>query len=94
MRPSSLDKEGKMTVEEFSSYSLKTQYLLLQQRGTFLLTRSTAYAWVALFEFDGFYVEVAQAQGSGKIRFIRGFKDTKDLEPYLSQINISPILNY
>jgi hypothetical protein len=82
-----------MTVQEFSGYSLDTQYQMLQQRGVFLMTRSTQYVWVVLFAFYDFYVEVAQAQDNGKIRFIRGFADTKGLDPYLTQININPILN-
>ena len=82
-----------MTVQEFSDYNYEIQYQMLRQQGVFLMTRATKHVWVVLFAFDGFYVEVAQAQGSGKIRFIRGFADTKGLAPYLSQININPILN-
>ena len=82
-----------MTVQEFSSYSYETQYQMLQMRGVYLMTRSTRYACVVLFAFEGFYVEVAQAQGSGKIRFIRSFTDIQGLAPYLSRININPVLN-
>ena len=82
-----------MTVHEFSGYSYETQYQMLRQRGVFLMTRSTKYAWVVLFAFDGFYVEVAQARGSGKIRFIRSFTYIQGIAPYLSLININPVLN-
>jgi len=80
-------------MKEFSSYSYDIQYQMLRQRGVFLMTRFTKYARVVLFALDGFYAEVAQAQGSGKIQFIRSLADTQDLDPYLSQININPILN-
>ena len=82
-----------MTVLEFSSYSIEAQYQMLKRKGVFLMTRSTQFAWVVLFAFEGFYVEVARAQCNGKIKFIRGFTDIRGLNPYLSQINITPIIN-
>ena len=82
-----------MTVQEFSDYNYEIQYQMLRQQGVFLMTRATRHVWVVLFAFDGFYVEVAQVQDSGKIRFIKSFAGTQRLDPYLSKININPILN-
>jgi hypothetical protein len=80
-------------LQQFKRYNFDEQYRILQQHGTFLMTRSTEEAWVVLFTLYSFYVEVIQDKTNGELCYIRSFTDIALLEPYLSQINISPILN-
>ena len=82
-----------MTIQQFKRYDFEKQYQLLQEKGTFLMTRSTDDAWIVLFNLHNFYVEVVQEKLNGELYFIRCFDNLELLEPYLKQINIAPILN-
>ena len=82
-----------MTIYQFSLYSYKEQYELLKQQGIFLMTRYVRDSWLVLFAFQNFYVEVIQVQPTGKLRLMRCFDDIEQLAPYLTHINIDPVLN-
>lgn len=49
---------------------------------------------VSLYELYDFYVEVYTIQESGEVIMVSAFKDTKSLEPYLEQIDISELVDY
>ncbi|HYH16332.1 MAG TPA: hypothetical protein VD794_13980 [Flavisolibacter sp.] len=82
-----------MTVQEFSFYSSDVQFETIQERGIFLFTLHAKKLRTYLFALDAFYVEVAQDRHNGQLWLIRGFDDPNQLEPYLSQIDISLLIN-
>jgi hypothetical protein len=82
-----------VTVHQFSLYSYQAQYEMLKEQGIFLMTRHIQDSWLVLFAFQNFYVEVIQVQPSGQLRLMRCFEDIEQLAPYLSEIDINPVLN-
>ena len=65
---------------------------MLKKQGIFLMNRYVKDSWLVLFAFQNFYVEVIQVQPTGKLRLMRCFDDIEELVPYLTQIDIDPIL--
>jgi len=43
-----------------------------------------------LYDMGGFYAEVLYNQETNQIQEVRSFRTTRNLEPYLDQINVSP----
>jgi hypothetical protein len=82
-----------MTAHEFSSCSNILQFEILKQAGVCLATCQSDSVLSYLFSIDTFYVEVVQDRSSGQDFNLRSFDDVDELDPYLSQIDISTMLN-
>ena len=82
-----------MTAQQFSSCSNTLQFEILKQAGICLLTRRVKTVKTYLFSVDGFYVEVIQDCHHSDTFSLRSFDDVNQLDPYLSQIDISLVLN-
>jgi len=77
-----------MTFLQFKSLSPYKQFEILAQKGVMIGDRiSTAYKFI-LYQIDSFYVEVKSNLFDTKIEAIKCFFDTKDLDPYLGDINM------
>jgi len=82
-----------MTAHEFSCCSHTLQFEILKQAGICLATGRSGRARTYLFAIDAFYVEVVQDRRNGNAFNLRSFDDVGQLDPYLSQIDISLVLN-
>ncbi|HYH13756.1 MAG TPA: hypothetical protein VD794_00960 [Flavisolibacter sp.] len=82
-----------MTALEFSRCPDAVKFEILKEAGVRLATRRTEQRLAYLFAVDGFYVEVVQGRRSGQLWTVRSFDNITYLEPYLSEIDISPVLN-
>jgi hypothetical protein len=82
-----------MTAQEFSYCSHLLQFEILKQAGVCLVTSKSGNVLSYLFSIDSFYVEVVQDRRNGNVFNLRSFDDVGQLDPYLSQIDISLVLN-
>ncbi|HYH14380.1 MAG TPA: hypothetical protein VD794_04120 [Flavisolibacter sp.] len=82
-----------MTAQQFSCCSNTIQFEILRQAGVCLMKRRVRKTQTYLFSIDGFYVEVIQNRRNGDEFRLRSFDDVDQLDPYLSQIDISLVLN-
>lgn len=80
-----------MTAYEFNCCSNTLQFEILKQAGVCLVTSRLGSVHSYLFSIDNFYVEVVQDPGVGGFT-LRSFDDVDQLDPYLSDIDISSML--
>jgi hypothetical protein len=88
-----LAKEKTMTLHHFKALAQDKQRKALLQKGAFVADRMTAGFCIYLFQIDKFYVEIFFIRESDEIIWIKCFDNTDELEPYLTNINISSLLN-
>lgn len=62
---------------------------VLWTKGIHLATRMSVFHTAALYQIDGFYVEIIYSEVDNKIVKTRSFESTELLEPYLIEIDIS-----
>ena len=82
-----------MTLQHFKALATDKQRKALLQKGAFVADRITSAFCVYLFQIDKFYVEIFFTKESDDIVWIKSFENTDELEPYLTHINISSLLN-
>lgn len=78
-----------MTIHEFKLLDETEQAEALWDRGVHINERQVGLFKIALYQIDAFYVEVFYHTGYNVIQGMSSFSNVAQLEPYLSQINIS-----
>lgn len=81
-----------MTSKEFVQLSKTQQRIYLLTQGTFLADRQNEQYDMMLYELHGFYAEVAFVKHTNRVAYFKTFEGTKDLEPYLAQIDLEDLL--
>lgn len=82
-----------MTQEQFNQCTKSLQRNLLLTKGSFLDERQSRNHDVMLYELDGFYAEAYFVKNTNKAVFFKSFTDTNLLEPYLTRVDISELIN-
>jgi hypothetical protein len=80
-----------MTLWQFKLLIEEEQVRILVERGVYLDSRSTSDYHIALYQVDGFYIELYHRNEEHEVVKMIGFSSTKRLEPYLSQIDIASL---
>ena len=84
--------ENSLTITDFSRLSKSEQYGLLEDYGSFLEAFYVDGPYkVALFELNGFYVEVWLNQKTDKLLKAVAFDDYNKLDLFLKQVDITSI---
>ena len=82
-----------MTLHQFNRLCEDKQRETLICNGVLLAKRSYAYYTIALFQVEGFYIEVWYTKKGLDIGLVRGFDSTDELQPYLNEISIAQLVN-
>lgn len=82
-----------MTLHHFKALSQENQRKILLQHGVFLAERRTETFSIMLFELNGIYIELFFLNESDEIFYIKSFDCTDELEPYLTEIDLSQLVN-
>jgi hypothetical protein len=80
-----------MDLQEFKQLDQTAQKAIVWHCGEHIATRDTIFYTIALWQIEGFYVEVVFSQLNNKIEKLNSFYSTELLKPYLDQIDISPL---
>jgi hypothetical protein len=80
-----------MTHKHYKTLSQEEKYKNLLSSGLYLISREKEESHVLLFQLYDFYVEVYTDHNCNKVAYIRSFKNTYELYPYLENIDISGI---
>lgn len=78
-----------MTVYDFKALSEEQQKEAVQAHGVHIGTRHARLKTIALYQIEGFYVEVSYSQEVNMVVRIRSFVSTDKLKPYLKHIDLS-----
>lgn len=81
-----------MFFNEFKYQDKQKKKQLLFNHGVYLAQRPSGEFIILLFQIDSFYAEVYFDTEEEQIGYIRTFTSVNDLEPYLQQVDISPLL--
>lgn len=80
-----------MTFEQFCSLPKDMQRKVVKHYGVFLFGRTGVGVNVMLYQVESFYVEIFFDEKMSEALRIKGFEDTKLLEPYLRQIDVTEL---
>lgn len=80
-----------MTLYYFKSLNRKQKKIVVLRTGIFLSEKKYGFFRTMLYQVDGFYVEIFFTRLSKDAAWFRSFDSTKNLQPYLSQIDISAL---
>ena len=78
-----------MTLTYFKSLTRNQKKAVVLRTGTFLCEKNYGLIRTMLYQVDGFYVEIYFAKFRRDAIWFRSFDSTKNLHPYLQQIDIS-----
>lgn len=78
-----------MTAKEFKALNKQKKFILLSDLGNFLANRMYQSFSIALFSFEGFYVEVWKRIGLDYIEYIEVVEDHSLLAKYLDDFDIN-----
>ena len=81
-----------MTIEKFNQLPIEEQQRAVLQDGVFLAERKDFPLRMMLYDMNSFYVEVFFLSRNNKAAWLNAFDSMEKLEPYLTNINISPVL--
>lgn len=81
-----------MTLQHYNAMSLEDQQWWALHKGVYLVNRKTSDFTVYLFALDRFYIELYFYNINDRVFLIKTFDDTAELEPYLEEINLTPLL--
>jgi hypothetical protein len=81
-----------MTLYTFNAMNQEHQAEMLWERGVYLMNRQEREHKFALYQLDGFYVEVWYHTPGNEITKLRSFSSTDALAPYLEEITLPGIL--
>jgi hypothetical protein len=81
-----------MTLLYFKNLTRKHKKSIVLRSGTFLSEKNYGLFRTMLYQVDGFYVEIYFSKFSKNAIWFRSFGSTKNLHPYLQQIDISALL--
>lgn len=80
-----------MTLLYFKNLTKNQKRTTVLRHGAFLSEKSYGLFRTMLYQLDGFYVEVYFTRFSKEALWFRSFDSTKNLQPYLQQIDISSL---
>lgn len=83
--------KGYMRLDDFNRMDQYQQLREVWERGTLLFETRRYNVYVYLFQLGKFYVELCTLKRNDKVIMINAFDDTKSLEPYLDEIDISSL---
>ena len=81
-----------MKLHRFQTLPETDQFDLIDEQAVFLAERNDGYYTIRLYELDGFYVELYCHSHFNVIIKTKAFRDSDKLEPYLEDINLTPLL--
>ena len=84
--------QSDITLYEFNSLTKNEKVEVLCECGVYLCERPDAVFRIVLYQINNFYVEVKYNTVHNRIIEFQLFTNTKMLEPYLRQIDISYLL--
>jgi hypothetical protein len=82
-----------MTLYEFNALAETAKAEVTWSKGVFLAGREGVNYTAALYQIDSFYIEVIYNSDQNEIVKFRSFLSTVPLEPYLRQIDITPLVS-
>ena len=82
-----------MTLQEYKALRQEEQTSFLCKAGVSIAERKVGPFLIVLYQVDGFYVEVFYDKNTYQMKKSMSFYHTTLLEPYLSDIDISPLFN-
>lgn len=77
-----------MTLEKFTSLKEIEKTLIVQQEGVQISDRYEPEFFIALYQLEGFYVELFYHHKTKNVIYARSFTSTNGLKPYLDSINL------
>ena len=80
-----------MRMKDFRILQMDEQMGIIEKKGIFLDHRTSGSYSVALFQIDGFYVELSYHIVKLFYKKIRIFEDTALLDPYINTIDITDL---
>lgn len=80
-----------LTLYEFNALDEPGQADVLQERGVVVGLREEGVYVFILYQIHSFYVEGWWHKHEDRLTGYRSFNDTELLEPYLNQINLTPV---
>lgn len=83
-----------MTIGEFNRLSEDKQRTTILYDGVLQATRTTKNYVVALFQLEAFYVEIWRFENKSDKGLIIAFESMDLLDPYLSDINITMLVEH
>ena len=72
-----------MTLYQYKLLDYTDQACVLWNKGVFLCERKAGQHTIALYQIDGFYVEVFYHREHNQIERLRSFRNVDQLRPYL-----------
>lgn len=82
-----------MTHKEYKALRQDEQTSFLCKAGVSIAERKVGPYLIVLYQVDGFYVEVFYDKHSYQMIKLMSFYNTTLLEPYLTDINITPLFD-
>ncbi|WP_121357362.1 hypothetical protein [Flavisolibacter nicotianae] len=80
-----------MTFQQFVSLPKDMQRKVVKHCGVFLFGRTGVGVNVLLYQVESYYVEIYFNEKMSEAIDIRGFDDTRFLEPYLRMVDVSEL---
>lgn len=77
-----------MNLEEFTSLKEVEKTMTVQQEGVQIGDRFEPEFFIALYQLEGFYVELFYHHTKKTVVYARSFTSTNGLKPYLDNINL------
>ena len=81
-----------MTIEKFNQLPIEEQQSAVLNDGVFMAERKDFPLRMMLYDMNSYYVEVFFLSRNNKAAWFNAFDSMEKLEPYLTSINISPVL--
>lgn len=81
-----------MTVQHFRTLDQRKQNRKLLAEGVCIADRKNEEVQTLLFQVDNFYVEVFFHPFADEVMCMHCFDNTDELEPYLQDIDLSPVI--
>ena len=85
------NNEYAMTLYQFNVLSDDEKAAILLSKGDFVIERKENNFSILLYQVEWFYVDAFYSRKEYKISRLRSFSSTEQLEPYLTNIDISGI---
>ena len=83
-----------MTLQKFNALDQTQQYEILLESAVYLSDRSDNNFNYILYQIGAFYIEVKFDLVANDFLMYRSFEDASELDPYLSSIDLSEVLNF
>jgi hypothetical protein len=80
-----------MTLYQYNQLDKTDQACVLWNKGVFLCERKMDQYTIALYQIEGFYVELFYHPEDNAIEKLRSFRSTGQLNPYLNRIDVSKL---